>query len=124
MAMDKSMNQFTLPLLEFYERFFGARAELHLCVTDAMNRHLKENWAINGRALSLFDRPPTHFFEMTAEDSMKVVSIVPAHLIRAYDHTFVPSLSLKTNFFTIKQINKLFTPQIQKTLYFLTSLTR
>ena len=51
------------PLVKFayqIEKVFGRLGHKHFCVTEAMQRDLKENWAVDG-AVVLHDRPPPMF---------------------------------------------------------------
>lgn len=48
-----------LGFAEWYERFFGNRAQAGLCVTHAMREWLRDEWGVN--ASVLHDRPPSFF---------------------------------------------------------------
>ncbi|ELK10683.1 Chitobiosyldiphosphodolichol beta-mannosyltransferase [Pteropus alecto] len=49
-------------LAKWYEKLFGRLAHLHLCVTNAMQEDLAENWGI--KAVTVYDKPASFFKEM------------------------------------------------------------
>jgi len=49
------------------EEYFGAKSDLNMCVTAAMQQDLKDNWGISG-ATVLHDRPPPMFAPTSARD--------------------------------------------------------
>jgi beta-1,4-mannosyltransferase len=53
-------------LSEWYERYFGKRANAHLTVTNAMKNFLQTEWNIGGQINVLYDRPPAQFQPFTA----------------------------------------------------------
>ncbi|KAJ2806086.1 mannosyltransferase [Coemansia helicoidea] len=56
-------------LAQRFERFFGARAYAHLCVTNAMAEDLRNNWNVRGPIIVLHDRPPRHFRRLGASET-------------------------------------------------------
>ncbi|RPA83601.1 hypothetical protein BJ508DRAFT_413274 [Ascobolus immersus RN42] len=55
-------------LSEWYERYFGKRADGHLTVTSAMKNFLQTGWNMGGQINVLYDRPPSQFQPFTAEE--------------------------------------------------------
>ena len=56
------------PLVRLYElgeHTLGARADMHLFVTEAMRRTLVQRWALQGATCVLYDRAPAHFRRAT-----------------------------------------------------------
>ncbi|WFD22679.1 chitobiosyldiphosphodolichol beta-mannosyltransferase [Malassezia equina] len=47
------------------ERWLGARADVHLFVTEAMRTQLLAQWRLSGRTAVLHDRPPAHFHRLS-----------------------------------------------------------
>jgi len=59
--------QTLVKLYRWYERFFGSRADAHLCVSDAMRVELERNWGIE--PFVLYDRPPEFFKRLSLKEA-------------------------------------------------------
>eukprot|EP00250_Pteridium_aquilinum_P018663 c24156_g1_i1 orf=83-1519(+) len=61
----------------WYERKFGRLANLHICVTKAMQQELGENWGI--QATVLYDRAPGHFHATSVEEKHELFHRLGLH---------------------------------------------
>ncbi|CAO3658227.1 unnamed protein product [Rhizopus stolonifer] len=52
---------------EWYEKTFGANAYTHLTVTDGMHHEIEKNWKVQGKVITLRDRPPSDFKRLNLE---------------------------------------------------------
>jgi beta-1,4-mannosyltransferase len=59
MAISLSERHWIVRLAQSYEKLFGRAADQHLCVTEAMQQELRDNWGIV--ATVLYDRAPDIF---------------------------------------------------------------
>ncbi|KAL5273829.1 ALG1 family protein [Megaselia abdita] len=60
LALSANENSLIVRLAKWIEKKFGAKADSHLCVTNAMKEDLETNWGIES-AVVLYDRPPLQF---------------------------------------------------------------
>lgn len=60
LALSANENSLIVRVARWMEKKFGAKADSHLCVTNAMKEDLKTNWGIES-AVVLYDRPPLQF---------------------------------------------------------------
>lgn len=58
----KNSEHLLVRIAKWYEFFFGSMSSSNLCVTQAMQKDLWEQWGI--RAITLYDRPPVRFHAM------------------------------------------------------------
>ncbi|KAI8607409.1 hypothetical protein BC830DRAFT_1158876 [Chytriomyces sp. MP71] len=84
MAMGKSSHSPVVKLAKWYEMTFGRNADGHLCVTQAMANHLKVEWNITGKCVTLYDRSPSHFRRLSlpeAHDFLTTLEITSQHTL-------------------------------------------
>ncbi|GBG83724.1 hypothetical protein CBR_g37525 [Chara braunii] len=65
----------------WYERYFGKKADAHICVTEAMRQELKDNWGI--RATVLYDRAPDFFRPSTISEKHELFMRLHEDLVQA-----------------------------------------
>ncbi|KAI8811334.1 glycosyl transferases group 1-domain-containing protein [Cladochytrium replicatum] len=61
MALNLGKRSKIVMFAERFEKFWGQHAFVHLCVTNAMSKFLKETWMVKGTVIVVHDRPPPHF---------------------------------------------------------------
>ncbi|PWN42779.1 hypothetical protein IE81DRAFT_323129 [Ceraceosorus guamensis] len=59
-------------LARHLERLTGRNAYAHLFVTHAMRTRLAQEWALRGKKLTLYDRPPAHFRKRNPEETHRL----------------------------------------------------
>jgi beta-1,4-mannosyltransferase len=63
LALSRGANSVTTRIAYWYERVCGRGAHANLCVTRAMQTHLRDTWHVD--ATVLYDRAPEHFRRLT-----------------------------------------------------------
>lgn len=54
-------------LAKWYEQKYGKKAYAHLTVTDAMHKELEENWKLEGKIITVRDKPQSEFMRLGLE---------------------------------------------------------
>ncbi|KAJ3371111.1 mannosyltransferase [Allomyces arbusculus] len=84
---------------KWIEETFGRNAHAHLFVTQAMRDHLAEEWQLTGQKVVLYDRPPTHFAKLDAQERIEFLAELKdqfpdlARFDPSHDHLLVSSTS-------------------------------
>lgn len=74
LSMRLSPSNPLVTLARTLEKASGHNAFAHLCVTDALKKHLQNDWKVKGKVSVLHDRPPPHFRKSTQEESHRLFS--------------------------------------------------
>ncbi|KAI8981877.1 hypothetical protein BDF20DRAFT_817371 [Mycotypha africana] len=64
-------NNLNHPMVKFalwYEKKFGHTAFAHLTVTDAMHRELEDKWKVEGKIITVRDKPQSDFKRLTIQE--------------------------------------------------------
>lgn len=75
MALSLGKNNKLVKFSEWFEGYFGRKANANLCVTKAMKDDLKSKWNIE--AVTLYDRPPESFRSVTVEETHTMMNKYP-----------------------------------------------
>ncbi|KAI7889811.1 glycosyl transferases group 1-domain-containing protein [Mucor mucedo] len=67
LGMKLGMDHKVVRLAKWYEQKYGQKAYAHLTVTDKMHAELKDNWKVNGKILTLKDKPQSDFKRLTVD---------------------------------------------------------
>ena len=59
-------------LVERYERLWGYKATIHVCVSRAMARDLLYKYEKRGKVVTLYDRAPESFHQLAIEETHEV----------------------------------------------------
>ncbi|CEG75225.1 hypothetical protein RMATCC62417_10304 [Rhizopus microsporus] len=67
LGMTLGMNHPVVRFAKWYEHRFGQRAYAHLTVTDAMHQEIKTHWKVQGKIMTVRDKPPVEFKRLSME---------------------------------------------------------
>lgn len=67
LGMTLGMNHPVVRFARWYEHRFGQRAYAHLTVTDAMHQEIKTHWKVQGKIMTVRDKPPVEFKRLSME---------------------------------------------------------
>lgn len=67
LGMKLGMDHKVVRVAKWYEQKYGHKAYAHLTVTDKMHVELEDNWKVNGKILTLKDKPQSDFKRLTID---------------------------------------------------------
>ncbi|KAJ1502616.1 mannosyltransferase [Coelomomyces lativittatus] len=68
LALKLGESSIYVKIARWLEWYYGHQADGHLCVTQAMQRFLKDTFQVNGPAVVLYDRPQENFRKLTLKE--------------------------------------------------------
>jgi beta-1,4-mannosyltransferase len=54
-------------LAKWYEQRYGKVAYAHMCVTESMHKELEQNWKVEGKIMTVRDKPQSEFKRLTID---------------------------------------------------------
>ncbi len=90
LALSLGRNHVVVRMVRFCEALFGRRADAHLCVSQAMQADLRNNWRIPDAAV-LYDRPASFFAPVDAQAKNDLLARVLGDAL-AGDHGTRPAI--------------------------------
>ncbi|KAI8606355.1 hypothetical protein EDD21DRAFT_298288 [Dissophora ornata] len=86
-------------LVERYERLWGYKATIHVCVSRAMARDLLYKYEKRGKVITLYDRAPESFHRLVVEETHELEKLVQEQTL---NRTFLPTIGANQTLFTEK----------------------
>ncbi|KAG0362776.1 hypothetical protein BC939DRAFT_425417 [Gamsiella multidivaricata] len=93
-------------LVALYERFWGYKATIHICVSRAMARELLYKFEKRGKVITLHDRAPESFHQLNVEEihdlhsELKLEKLVQEQTL---NRTFLPTIGSNQTLLTEKK---------------------
>ncbi|KAF9946541.1 hypothetical protein BGZ70_003168 [Mortierella alpina] len=93
-------------LVAFYERIWGYKATIHICVSRAMARELLYKFEKRGKVATLYDRPPEQFHRLETDEIHELLGELKLEKLvkeQSLNSSFLPTVGSNQTLLTEKK---------------------